>query len=174
MGLTVNCARCHDHKFDRVSTKDYYALYGVFLNSQARQDLPVIGGEPGNELDRLYEKTITAQEESLLKFKQKRLAEITADLRKPARIAAYLLAAGGIRRSAPASDEPKGQDEEINPFVLRRWRALLARFAEQRDPYWQSWHALAALPADEAGAQAGALADRYANELWQRESKCVV
>ena len=30
MGLTVACARCHDHKFDPVSTKDYYALAGVF------------------------------------------------------------------------------------------------------------------------------------------------
>ena len=46
-----------------------------------------------------------------MKFKQKRLAEITADLRKPARIAAYLLAAGGIRRSGPASGEAKAQDE---------------------------------------------------------------
>ena len=32
MGLSVNCARCHDHKFDPVSTKEYYALYGDFLN----------------------------------------------------------------------------------------------------------------------------------------------
>ena len=29
MGLTVSCAKCHDHKFDPISTKDYYALYGV-------------------------------------------------------------------------------------------------------------------------------------------------
>jgi len=34
MALSVNCARCHDHKFDPISTKDYYALYGVFNSSQ--------------------------------------------------------------------------------------------------------------------------------------------
>src|SRR5262249_422029 len=28
LGLTISCARCHDHKFDAISTKDYYALYG--------------------------------------------------------------------------------------------------------------------------------------------------
>jgi hypothetical protein len=28
--LTVACARCHDHKFDPIPTRDYYALYGVF------------------------------------------------------------------------------------------------------------------------------------------------
>src|SRR5439155_23943440 len=32
LGLTVSCARCHDHKFDAISTKDYYALLG-FLES---------------------------------------------------------------------------------------------------------------------------------------------
>ncbi|MDI1315172.1 DUF1549 domain-containing protein, partial [Prosthecobacter sp.] len=30
LGLTVNCARCHDHKFDPITTQDYYALYGIF------------------------------------------------------------------------------------------------------------------------------------------------
>lgn len=36
LGLTVACARCHDHKFDAISTKDYYALSG-FLQSSRRQ-----------------------------------------------------------------------------------------------------------------------------------------
>ena len=33
LGLTVTCARCHDHKYDPISQKDYYALGGVFWNS---------------------------------------------------------------------------------------------------------------------------------------------
>ncbi len=32
-GLTVTCARCHDHKFDPIPTQDYYSLYGVFASS---------------------------------------------------------------------------------------------------------------------------------------------
>ncbi len=33
MGLTVACARCHDHKFDPVSADDYYGLAGIFFSS---------------------------------------------------------------------------------------------------------------------------------------------
>ena len=32
LGLTVSCARCHDHKFDAISQADYYAMYGIFTN----------------------------------------------------------------------------------------------------------------------------------------------
>ena len=42
-GLTVSCARCHDHKFDAISQKDYYALYGTLAGArptQAAIDLP--------------------------------------------------------------------------------------------------------------------------------------
>ncbi len=36
-GLTMSCARCHDHKFDPVSTRDYYALYGIIAGSPTRR-----------------------------------------------------------------------------------------------------------------------------------------
>ena len=45
MALTVTCARCHDHKFDPIPTKDYYALHGVFNSSV----------EPKEEQDPLLE-----------------------------------------------------------------------------------------------------------------------
>lgn len=35
MGMTISCARCHDHKFDAVSQRDYYALAGIFASSEA-------------------------------------------------------------------------------------------------------------------------------------------
>lgn len=38
MGLTVACARCHDHKYDPISDEDYYAAYGVLFSSREEQD----------------------------------------------------------------------------------------------------------------------------------------
>ena len=45
LGLTVSCARCHDHKFDAISQKDYYALFGILSNGRPAQrviDAPAI------------------------------------------------------------------------------------------------------------------------------------
>ncbi|HVG38052.1 MAG TPA: DUF1549 domain-containing protein, partial [Pyrinomonadaceae bacterium] len=42
LGLSVSCARCHDHKFDPIPQKDYYALYGIFNSTRY--------SFPGNEI----------------------------------------------------------------------------------------------------------------------------
>ena len=52
MGLTVSCARCHNHKYEPVSTADYYALHGIFASCEIPEVLPVIGeAAPGGEAD---------------------------------------------------------------------------------------------------------------------------
>jgi hypothetical protein len=45
LGLTVACARCHDHKFDPIPTKDYYALAGVFASTNYREYVLTSSGE---------------------------------------------------------------------------------------------------------------------------------
>ena len=50
MGLTVTCARCHDHKFDPIPTKDYYSLYGVFASSVEPKELPTIENKKTKEM----------------------------------------------------------------------------------------------------------------------------
>jgi hypothetical protein len=45
LGLTVACARCHDHKFDPVTSADYYALRGIFASCTEPVEGPVIGGD---------------------------------------------------------------------------------------------------------------------------------
>ncbi|HMO66966.1 MAG TPA: DUF1549 domain-containing protein, partial [Verrucomicrobiota bacterium] len=42
LGVTVSCARCHDHKYDAVTMADYYGLYGVFASTEQPYALPLI------------------------------------------------------------------------------------------------------------------------------------
>jgi len=44
LGLSIACARCHDHKFDPITTKDYYSLAAIFANTRSFRDL----GRPGS------------------------------------------------------------------------------------------------------------------------------
>ncbi|MBS0205783.1 MAG: PSD1 domain-containing protein [Planctomycetes bacterium] len=44
LGLSLSCARCHDHKFDPITTRDYYGLYGIFSSTRYPW--------PGIELDK--------------------------------------------------------------------------------------------------------------------------
>jgi len=56
-GLTISCARCHDHKFDAVSQRDYTALYGIFSSVRPAQvtiDTAEVLEKNRSELDRLH------------------------------------------------------------------------------------------------------------------------
>jgi hypothetical protein len=55
-GLTFGCARCHDHKFDAVSQKDYYRLQAFFVGLVERDDLPLVTKEEIERHDTEYAK----------------------------------------------------------------------------------------------------------------------
>jgi hypothetical protein len=74
MGLTVGCARCHDHKFDPILQKDYYALYGVFASSvePLTKDLPILPSKVDPAADAEYHKQLGALEADLSKYMEGR------------------------------------------------------------------------------------------------------
>ncbi|MCA1595975.1 MAG: DUF1549 and DUF1553 domain-containing protein, partial [Chloroflexi bacterium] len=69
MGLTVSCARCHDHKFDPIPTKDYYSLYGVFQSTDEPKDLPVIDTRARQEAFDLYTRELKSRQDALAAYK---------------------------------------------------------------------------------------------------------
>jgi len=69
MGLTVACARCHDHKFDPIKAKDYYALYGVFASGSESNPPPAISpkeiSEPFEQYNAKVRETQTAHDQAI-------------------------------------------------------------------------------------------------------------
>ncbi len=142
VGLTVSCARCHDHKFDPIPTADYYSLYGVFDASVEKQ-VPIETMTPEfekglREHERLVRETLAAGH-----------AQVARELRQ--KVAGYLQAAlEANQRGAPRTDDYDFVPfaGEMNPFFINRWRTYLDDTARRFDPVMAAFHAFAALPAD--------------------------
>ena len=86
LGLTVACARCHDHKFDPIPTADYYSLYGIFASSMEPDTLPAIGtqGTPEQYQDYVKQWTPIQRElQSLQQFTDKDKRKGAKNLPKP-------------------------------------------------------------------------------------------
>ncbi|MBV9123639.1 MAG: DUF1553 domain-containing protein, partial [Planctomycetes bacterium] len=161
LGLTVTCARCHDHKFDPIPTKDYYSLYGVFASSTEPTVLPVLADPARKASFQAFEKELHAREEKLNQFLQKKQEELTARLR--ARVGDYLLAAEKMRRK-PNTEEFMfvPAPEDLNPRLVERWQRYLEGTRAGFHPVFGPWHAFAALPAKEFAARAKDLATQFA------------
>ena len=102
LGLTVSCARCHDHKFDPIPTKDYYALHGVFASSEEPAEQPLL--KPLNDSPDYqdYLKQKAKIEVEMEEFKDKEIAKFIGELRQ--NVGDYLLGA----REAKSVDD-RGQ-----------------------------------------------------------------
>jgi hypothetical protein len=60
LGLTVACARCHDHKFDPITQADYYALAGVFASTRLA-DRPMLPDGPARQVDQAHQRVKSLQ-----------------------------------------------------------------------------------------------------------------
>jgi hypothetical protein len=140
LGLTVSCARCHDHKFDPIPTADYYSLYGVFASSIEPYDRSRI--ESVSEAGQAYEEEIQTKLEEVYSVRQTHYDETLATAR--ARTIDYLVQV--------ATTEPDISEttifflsllpEQLRPQITYRWRKLIARRAHPNDPIFGPWHDL--------------------------------
>jgi hypothetical protein len=80
LGLTVGCARCHDHKFDPLTQEDYFRLQAHFAPMRARDDLPAADARARQR----YRARLAAWE-SATRDLRARMDELTADLREKGR-----------------------------------------------------------------------------------------
>ncbi|WP_439620795.1 PSD1 and planctomycete cytochrome C domain-containing protein [Gemmata sp.] len=153
LGLTVTCARCHDHKFDPVPAADYYALYGVFRSSAEPTVPPLVGPPPARDDHVLYEAELQVREKALRDFVTAKHAALVAGARL--RAAEYLLAAHAARNQPSVEDFMLIADPgDPNPTVVNRWKQFLADAKKRRDAAFRHWHAVAEVPDAEFAARA--------------------
>lgn len=151
MGLTVACARCHDHKYDPIPTADYYSLYGVFDSCLERE-------QSIDDRERLSPEYLAE-----LESRQQKLADRLAAIRLETsdrvrdRVGDYLAAQFELDRYPSESFGQLFSKEDLLPTIVRRWEDYLRQRQAQSDPVFIAWHRLAALaelPAENFAQQA--------------------
>ena len=162
LGLTVACARCHDHKFDPIPTEDYYSLYGVFASPIEPEDLPLIGARRAGAASADSSASSASRQRRDDAFLARHRDEIQADFRRGSP------STSGPRSTSTSTPRDAKLDERRGPTSsprngsaasCMRWQDLLrGDEAGDTDPVFVPWHAFAALPADGFAAKAAELA----------------
>ncbi len=139
LGLTVTCARCHDHKFDPIPTADYYSFYGIFASSGEPVEKPIIAQPSAAD----YPDYLVKRRELDERIKTTRdgfIKELYGDYRRHAAI--YLLATTMNPREAAAYATKNGAD----PALVPNWTAMTRGGFRQGIPILGVWSALARIP----------------------------
>jgi len=163
MGLTVACARCHDHKFDPIPTRDYYSLYGVFASCNEPSDKPLLGKAALPQQYPEYVAERAKREKALEEFREQKQAEVKTRLR--AQVGSYLLLAHDLMKlSDKSKHDALARERKLDPGVAQRWVHSLENWSKSFQPIFAPWFALAALPEKEFEARAKDLAAQWSGQ----------
>ena len=143
-GLTMGCARCHDHKSDPLPSTDYYALYAVFNSSEEPKDKPLLKPfTPTKE---------TAEFEQELAVKEAKVGDFRTSRREGSfsavKTTAYL---GVLRRSLADTKFDDAQEAKrlaLYPAILAGWKKVLKPKLIASDSQFGLWVRLAGTPDD--------------------------
>ena len=121
MATTAVCARCHDHKFDPVSTKDYYALHGVFNSSfvPLDSDKPLLYPIEENSAYKDYIAKRQKIEKDVEDFIDRNYAEAFIDF--TTNTAKFLYGAYVLNSVAQSNRTDYVRDNKLNPRMMQRW-----------------------------------------------------
>jgi uncharacterized membrane protein len=153
MGLTVGCARCHNHKYDPISQKDYYSMVGLFANS-AFKEYPVVTPP---EVDAYHQKVkhfvdLSTERDEFNKFAARSLADsLTFQVSK------YMVGAWQITGKPKLTVDQAADKSNLDPQLLDRWVDYLK--SDVKYPYLKDWKAMIATGGSED--QAKALGDAF-------------
>lgn len=131
LGLTVSCARCHDHKFDPIPTRDYYSLAAAY--NGAEWPTRMLASPEAIETHKKWSEQVEQQAAGLKKWKDDqarhlgRLALEKAD--------AYAIAACKIlilrNHQLPLDDTAFAKQESLELYFLNRWVKTLGESSDE-------------------------------------------
>jgi hypothetical protein len=142
LGLTVSCARCHDHKYDAIPIADYYSLYGVFANSVSPLEPPLADRPENCKTLPDYEKQAGPHREKMQKMLDNQYALLIETARQ--RVGDYLMRA--------ATTEPDHAETaiyflslaptDLRPPMVNAWRKYLDHPDRLNDRVFGPWQEL--------------------------------
>jgi uncharacterized protein DUF1549/uncharacterized protein DUF1553/cytochrome c len=134
LGLTLSCARCHDHKFDPITTDDYYALYGILQSTR----YPHAGSDKMKFQKDFVSLLPAGEAEAILKPFEEKLAAIDAEIQPlEAEVAAAEKELSGRKAEGPATAAKRSLQElrkELGELRKKR-EALAKQRPETEDAY---------------------------------------
>lgn len=135
LGLTVACARCHDHKFDAISTKDYYAMAGFLQSSHYGQ----VRFETMEQ-----ERALATQLWAARREHAPRVAKALAESFQPTakKIDSYLLGAREALSKTPSTAEQiatVAKKRQLDDGILGKWIEYFRLAADQPNDLLNAW-----------------------------------
>jgi hypothetical protein len=150
MGLTVACARCHDHKYDPVPIQDYYSLYGIFNSCEEPKELPLVAPPQDTPDYRAFAKELAKRQGAVDAEIAKQTKAHIDEMHK--RAAEYVVAA---TRRVHGQSPGKKDDAFARKPITTLNRRIIGRFADfmKRQPEDQPvlglWRRLVHTPPEE-------------------------
>ena len=127
MGLTVSCARCHDHKYDAIPTEDYYSIYGIFNNNEVPKELPLLGTPKQRTQFQDYFNSLKNRKEQIQALRNKhyqlRLNHIRSSFSD---YIAHVIAPGQAELIA-SQPFAKLTKSEVQSNIVKQWRSFFSK-----------------------------------------------